>query len=164
MLKSILALTLLATSAHAASCGGLTFTAPTVGTICTAGNNCPVQWTGKNNQDADAAFKNEDVKLELVYGDTNTVVSLGTLAKPKAKDGSYTFIVPKDIPNGVKYALRANSSCYTPSFTIQNPNANAASGDPTTYRLPQVASAAFQPESSMLAMAVALVVAPFLVQ
>jgi hypothetical protein len=125
------------------------FTQPVAGTVWNAGSSAVIQWQGTNG----ASLNSYPITIELLYGPSGGVVSLGTLAIVKSSAGTVNVNVNNKLVNGNQYSLRANRTYYSDMFTIQG---GQTSGNPDTVQLPAVTSTSDASKSSWSVLALGL--------
>jgi len=131
LFKALVSTLALAATAYAQ----ISFTQPVAGTVWTAGQSAVIQWQGKNGAALPSkGDKNDkDLTIELLWGPSGSVVTLGTLIKAKLSDQTATINVYDKLIGGNQYALRANGADYSDQFQIQS---SVNTGNPATVRVP----------------------------
>jgi len=142
-LASVVALAALSVNAQ------ISFTQPVAGTVWNSGSQAVIQWQGANG----AALNNYPLTIELLYGPSSGIISLGTLAIVKSSAGTATVNVYNKLINGSQYSLRANRTFYSDTFSIQG---GPGSGDPSTVQLPAVSATSDASKSSWSVLALGL--------
>jgi len=127
----------------------IAFTQPTANSVWNAGSQAVIQWQGANG----TSLSSSPLTIELLYGPSTDIVSLGTLAIVKSSAGTATVNVYNKLVNGNQYSLRANHQYYSDMFTIQG---GQTSGNPVTVQLPAVTATSDASKSSWSVLALGL--------
>lgn len=114
-------------------------TQPNKGSVWTAGQKAIIQFSPPSDCSKDKSFS----KIELLTGPSNTTIALGVIGYCKTCEGTFLWVVDKNMPNGSDYSIRINSNSYSNQFPIKS----NVQGNPAAFVLPAVAPPSDAPSS-----------------
>ncbi|RKP15236.1 hypothetical protein BJ684DRAFT_14503 [Piptocephalis cylindrospora] len=118
------------------SMADFTITEPIDQTKWTPGSRVTVKWVGSGaGLDSQASWP-----IELMAGNANALSNIGQVGTAKESDGSFSFVVPKDMPPGNTYTVRMGER-YSHQFAV-DPSGSTPSPTPTTSKINGTTAAA----------------------